>query len=186
MPDTRVSNRCCACYNTDSGGQAWQCRCRGWSAVVNNASCMKAVIPNPQCDQLLLPHLWSCYMLTLPALRPWWSWINPQTWLTFWSFMTILQNTSWHMWPPVKLQKLLLSFCGKDTSQSLEHWPSSWVTEGQTLKAMSSESFVSLWAYRRLELHLIMLTKQLMCMIGKLNKDWKVDWPKHLPELVHA
>ena len=28
--------------------------------------------------------------------------------------------------------------------------------------------------------------QMLMCMIGKLNKDWKVDWPKHLPELVHA
>ena len=25
-----------------------------------------------------------------------------------------------------------------------------------------------------------------MCMIEKLSKDWKVDWPKHLPELVHA
>ena len=23
-------------------------------------------------------------------------------------------------------------------------------------------------------------------MIGKLDKDWKADWPKHLPELVHA
>ena len=26
----------------------------------------------------------------------------------------------------------------------------------------------------------------LMCMIEKLHKDQKVDWPKHLPELVHA
>ena len=26
----------------------------------------------------------------------------------------------------------------------------------------------------------------LMCMIGKLSKDQKADWPKHLPELVHA
>ena len=26
----------------------------------------------------------------------------------------------------------------------------------------------------------------LMQMIGKLGKDWKADWPKHLPELVHA
>ena len=26
----------------------------------------------------------------------------------------------------------------------------------------------------------------LMCMIGKLMKDQKADWPKHLPELVHA
>ena len=26
----------------------------------------------------------------------------------------------------------------------------------------------------------------LMCMIGNLGRDWKVDWPKHLPELVHT
>ena len=34
---------------------------------------------------------------------------------------------------------------------------SSWVTEGPTVKAISSESFASLWAYRRLGLHLTML-----------------------------
>ena len=28
--------------------------------------------------------------------------------------------------------------------------------------------------------------QMLMCMIGKLSKDWKVDWPRHLPKLVHA
>ena len=26
----------------------------------------------------------------------------------------------------------------------------------------------------------------LMHMIGKLSKDWKVDWPKYLLKLVHA
>ena len=26
----------------------------------------------------------------------------------------------------------------------------------------------------------------LICMIGKLSRDKKLDWPKHLPELVHA
>ena len=25
-----------------------------------------------------------------------------------------------------------------------------------------------------------------MCMIRKLSKDWKADWPKHLPKLVHT
>ena len=25
-----------------------------------------------------------------------------------------------------------------------------------------------------------------MCMIGKLSKDWKVDWLKHLPEFMHT
>ena len=26
----------------------------------------------------------------------------------------------------------------------------------------------------------------LIHLTGKLSKDWKADWPKHLPELVHA
>ena len=28
--------------------------------------------------------------------------------------------------------------------------------------------------------------QMLMQMIGKLSKDWKANWPKHLPEMVHA
>ena len=76
-----------------------------------------------------------------------------------------------------------------------EHWPSSWATEGPILRASSSESFVSLWAYRRLGLHLTIAQtngqverahQMLMCMTGKLSKDWKEDWLKHLPELMHA
>ena len=59
--------------------------------------------------------------------------------------------------PLIKLWKLLLSFCGKVISWSSEHWPSYWVTEEQTLKVTSSGSFVSLWAYGRLGLHLTML-----------------------------
>ena len=46
------------------------------------------------CNLSFSLHLWSCCMLTLPALRPHCSWINPQTWWTFWSFMTTLWNTS--------------------------------------------------------------------------------------------
>ena len=157
MLGTRVSNRCCACYITSSGGQVWWCRCRKWSAAVIDAFSMEAVIPKPQCDWSLLPHLWSCYMLTLPALRPQWSWMDPQMWWAFWSFVTTLWNTSWHMWTPIKLWKLLLSFCGKDTSQFLEHPPGFWANKGPTLKATSSEISVSLWASGRLGLHLTML-----------------------------
>ena len=57
---------------------------------------------------------------------------------------------------PIRQQKLLLSFCGKDTSQSSVHLPSSSEIEGPTLKATWSESFVSLLAYRRLGLQLTM------------------------------
>ena len=28
--------------------------------------------------------------------------------------------------------------------------------------------------------------QMLMHMIGKLDTEWKADWPKHLPTLVHA
>ena len=93
---------------------------------------------------------------------------------------------------PTKLQKLLLSFCDKAISQSSEHWLSSWVTEEPTLKATLSGSFVSFWVYGRLGLHaqtngqVEWAHQTLMCMIGKLGRDQKVDWPKHLPKLVHA
>ena len=82
---------------------------------------------------------------------------QPQNVMNPWSFVTILWNTSRHMWPPMKLWKLLLSFCGKVMSWSSEHQPSSWVTNGPTLKTTSSESFVCLWVYGRLGLHLNML-----------------------------
>ena len=61
-------------------------------------------------------------------------------------FVTTLWKMLWCMWPPIKLQRLLLSFCGKDISRYWEHWPSCWVTEEPTLKATSSESFASLLA----------------------------------------
>ena len=34
--------------------------------------------------------------------------------------------------------------------------------------------------------HMEWVHQTLMCMKGKLSKDQKTDWPKHLPELVHA
>ena len=170
MLDTRVSSRHCSCYMTSSGGKEWLLRCRRWSATVSNASNMKALVPKPQCDPSLLLHLWSCYTLTLPVLRQQWSWINSKTWWNFRSFVTTLQNTLWHMWSQVKLQKLLLWFCGKDISQSSKHWPSSWVTEEPTLKATSTESFVSWWAYGRLGLCLTML--KLMDRWNELTKCW--------------
>ena len=157
MLHTKANSGYCACWMTGSGSLAWLLRCRGQLAVVSNASNMRVSMPKPLCNWLLLPHIWSCCMLTLPALRQWWSWINPQMWWIFWTFVAILWNMSWHTWPLIRLWKLLLSSNGRDTSQSLEHQPSSWVTEGTTLKATASESFVSLWAYRRLGLCLTML-----------------------------
>ena len=69
-----------------------------------------------------------------------------------------------------KLWKLLLSFCGKDISWSSEHWPSSRLTKEPPLKATSSESFASLWAYGRLVHNLIMF--KAMDRWNKLTKCW--------------
>ena len=113
----------------------------------------------------------------------------------FWSFVTASQDMLWHMWLWIRWQKLLLNFCGKGTSWSLEHWPSSWVTEELILRATSSVSCVSSWAFgrsRTLPYHpqtngqVEWAHQMLMQMIGKLGRDQKADWPKHLPELVHA
>ena len=82
---------------------------------------------------------------------------QPPNMVNLFIFCDILWNMSWHMWPLTRLWKLLLHFCGKATSWSLEHQPSSWVTEGPTLKATSSESFASFWAHGRLGLHHTML-----------------------------
>ena len=146
MLDTKANSRCCACWMTNTGGLPWLLRCRGQLEAVSNTSNMKVFMPKPQCNQSLLPLLWSCCILTLPALRWQWSRINPKL-VNCLVFVTILQNTLCCMWPPIILWKLLLSFCHKVTSQSLEHQPNSWGTKGPTLKATSSESFVSLWAY---------------------------------------
>ena len=95
--------------------------------------------------------------------------------------------------PLTKLQRL--NFYGKDTSQSLEQWPSSWVTEVPISKVTSSKNCVSSMASGRLGHNLTMVIpadpvesahQTLICMIGKLSRDWKADWPKLLPEFVHT
>ena len=99
------------------------------------------------------------------------------------------------MWPLIWLWKMLLSFCGKITSRSSEPWPSSWVTKEPTLKGTSPESFVSLCAIqevRTLPYHaqtngqVEWAHQMLMHMIGKLGREQKGDWLKHLCTLVHA
>ena len=57
---------------------------------------------------------------------------------------------------PDQTARTVDKFLGKVTSHSSEHWPSSQVIEEPTLKATSSESFVSLWGYGRLGLYLTM------------------------------
>ena len=157
MSDTKVNSRHWACWVTNSGSLAWLLRCRGQSAAVSNASYMRAFVPKPQCDPSLLPPFWSCCKLTLPALRQWWIGSTPKCSAPFGLLWPFCKTHHGHMWPLIRLQKLLLSFCGKAMSWSSKHQPSSWVTKRPTLKATSSDSFVRIWAYGRLGLHLIML-----------------------------
>ena len=153
MLDTMVSNGCCACYMTSSGGPAWLHRCRKWSVAAKDASSMKAVIHNPKCDGSLLPHLY----FDLTSVETTMELDQVPNMVSHLSFCDHLTKYIMAYVTPVKMRKLLLSFYAKDTSWSLEHRPSSWATEGPTLKATSSESFAGLWAYGRLGFHLTML-----------------------------
>ena len=64
MLDTKDNSRHCAYCMTNSGGPAWLLGFRRKLAAASDASNMKAFMPKPQCDQSLLPYLWSCCMLT--------------------------------------------------------------------------------------------------------------------------
>ena len=135
----------------DFGGLAWWCRCRRQSVAVKGEFNMR--VPKWRLHYKLFwsPHLWSCFM-----------WISPGIEMTMeleWHIVNVLVfcdhftwDMSWHMWLLIRWQKLLLNFYGKATSWSSEHWPSSWVTEGPPLRATSSVSCVSSWAFKRWEL----------------------------------
>ena len=71
---------------------------------------------------------------------------------------------------PDQMAKKLLNFCGRATSQSSEHQPSSWVTEEPPARAKSSASCVSLWAFWRQELHCT--TPRPMDRWSKPTKHW--------------
>ena len=195
MLDTGVSSGCCVCYMVNSGGKAWPCRCRRHSAPASDASGMKAIMPRSQCDWSLSLHLWSCYMFTLPALRPLWSWINPQMWLTFWSFVATLQNTLWYMWPQYQTAKTVTKFLWQgyiSSFRALANLLSDWGANFESNIIREICNLMSIWKFRTSHYHaqtngqVVWAHQMLLQMIGKLSKDWKVSWLKHLPELVHS
>ena len=156
MLDTRVSSKCCTYYRTSSGGLTWVCRWRKWLATANDTSNMKALVPKQQCSPSLPPLLWSSYTYFM-SIEKTMELDQPPNMVNILVFCDHFANMSWLMWPLDKLQRLLLNFCGRDTSQSLEPWPSFWVIEVPILKVPSSKSCVSSRAYGRLGLHLIIL-----------------------------
>ena len=134
-------------------------------------------------------------MLTSPALRLQWSWINHLELPTSWISKTISLNMYWHMWPLIKLQKLSLNFYMEAISLSLEPWPGSWVTEVLALPVASLRNCVRSLASNDYRLcpttpRLMGLVEKshqmIMHMIGKLGEDKKANWPSHLAEIVHT
>ena len=155
MLDTRISSRCCACYMASPGGHVWLHRCRRWSAAVwciqHEGSHAKApvhliIVTTP----FGVATCWS-----LPALRPWWSWVNPQMWWTSWSFVTMLWSTLWCMWPLIKLQKPVAKFLWQGYISIFRVLAK--LLSDQLWKQHDQRTFASLWAYGRLEIHLSML-----------------------------
>ena len=170
MMDTRVSSGCCACCMTSSGGQEWPNRCRGQSATASDASSMNAVMPKPQCNPSLLLHLWSCYMLTLPALRQWWSWTNPQMWWAFvfcnYFMKHIIAYVTTNQTVKTVAKFLWQGYISifKAPAKLTRDW-------GVNFKSnIIRESFASLWEYKRLGLHHTMILP--MDRWNKLTKHW--------------
>ena len=99
------------------------------------------------------------------------------------------------MWPPIKQQSLLLSFCGKGYISIFGALAKLMSDRGANFESNIMRELCVLmgkWKVRTSTYHakpngeVEWAHQTLMCMIGKLSKDWDVDWPKHLPELVHA
>ena len=107
----------------------------------------------------------------------------------------LVQNMSWLMWPLIRLQWLLISFWGKDTSQSsaapaklLNDW-------GANFKSNIRKELCELMGMQKVRTspyqaqtngQVEWAHQMLMHMIGKLSKDLKADCPKHLSELAHT
>ena len=95
----------------------------------------------------------------------------------------------------IRWQKLLLNFYSKATSQSLENWPCPWGSEGPPLRATSSVSCVSSWAFWRQEpCHTTPRPTDRWSESTKHWCRWFGNWVKigrqtgfnHLPKLVHT
>ena len=128
-------------------------------------------------------------------MKQWWSWINPQMWWTFWSFATILLNTSWCMWPPIKTVKTVAKFPWQGYILNFgapAKLHSDWGAYFESNIITELCKLMGIWKIRISPYHaqsneqVEWAHQMLMCMIGKWGKDQKTDWQRHLPELVHA
>ena len=161
------------------GGLALQCGWRRWSVAMRGVFYTR--VPEPR-----LPYkLSGCLFFGAAVCGFHWHWDNEGTrpitthsecFGLFWP----LHETCYGIcdsWSDGK--KLLLNVCTNDTSWSSEHWSSSWVTEEPTLRATSSVSSVSSWAFERWELyHTIPRLRDRWNELTKCWCGWLGNWVK--------
>ena len=189
-----LAARCCACYMTGSGGQAWLHRCRRQSAAMSNASSIKAVIPRPSVTH----HCYYTFGVATCWLYQHWDHdgvgSTPKCGEPF-GLLQPLYKTHYGTWPPIKLQKLLTKFLWQgyiSIFRALAKLLSDWGANFESNIIRELWELMGIWKVRTSPYHaqtngqVEWAHQMLMHMIGKLSKDWKADWPKHLPELVHA
>ena len=112
------------CYMTSSGGlQEWLHRCRGQLATVSKASSMKALCKSPKVNH----HCYCTFGVATHWLYQCWdNYIvgpSPKCDECFGLCNHFMKHIIVYV-TLIKLQRLLLSFCGKDIYLSLECWPS--------------------------------------------------------------
>ena len=134
-------------------------------------------------------------MLILPALRPWWSWITPQTWWTC-GILWPLNKTCYgihDLWS--KSKKTVAKFLWQGYISIFRALAKLLSDQGANFKSnMIRElcDLMGIWKVRASPYHaqtsgqVEWAHQMLMCMMGKVSKDWKADWLRHLPELAHA
>ena len=98
------------------------------------------------------------------------------------------------MWTPIRLQTLakflwqgyisIFGALAKVLSDQAANFESNIIRELGELKGTWKVRTLPYYAQTNGQVE--QAHQRLMCMIWKLVKDWKADWPKHLPTLVHA
>ena len=201
MPDTKVSSTYCNYYNTGSGGLAWPHRCRRWLATVSDASNTEALVSKP-CTNAKAPmepiiataplellHIDFMSMETSMELdQP----PNVVSILVFWDHFTkhIIAFVT-----PNQTAKTVAKFLWQGyisifgaPAKLLSDWGANF--ESNIIKEL--RELMGIWNFRTSPYHaqtngqIAGPHQMFMHMIGKSSNDWKVDWFKHVPELVYA
>ena len=180
MLDTRVSNECCACYMTSSGGQAWPCRCRRSISsyeqyIQHEGSHTKAIM-----QLIILPHLWSCCMLTFTSIETMMELDGPPIMVNLLVFCNHFMKHIMAYVTPDKTAKTVAKFLWQwnisifgSTSQAPERLRANFESNiiRQFCKLMGIQNIMTLPYHVQTIGQVESAHQMLMCMIGKLSKD---------------